>query len=208
MKGLFALLVVANLALAAYTLFAPHGPAPEPVVPGQVNADQIQVIPPPPPSPPRAAACIQWGSFAEAELDGVRRALASVALAQQATEISVPVVAGWWVYIPPLADRTAIDRVVGELRALSIRDYYVVETEGAMHNAISLGIFRSEESARAFLWTLQSKGLRAARAGPREHRVTQTALVLRDPDAQVSARLAELALRFPGSELRAIDCPG
>jgi hypothetical protein len=24
----------------------------------------------------------------------------------------------------------------------------------------------------------------------------------------VSARLAELALRFPGSELRAIDCPG
>jgi hypothetical protein len=206
MKSLFAVLVVVNLALAGYTLVAPHGATvASSALPGQINADQIQVIPPP---PPRPAACIQWGSFAEAELDGVRRALASVALAQQATEISVPVVAGWWVYIPPLGDRAAIDRTVGELQSLGIRDYYVVDTEGASRNAISLGIFRSEESARAFLDTLQAKGVRAARLGPREHRVTQTALVLRDADARVSARLAELALRFPGSELRAIDCPG
>jgi hypothetical protein len=80
--------------------------------------------------------------------------------------------------------------------------------EGPTRNAISLGIFKSEEAASAFLQSAQAKGVRGARVGARETRVTQTAVLVRDPDALVSARLAELALRFPGSELRAIDCPG
>jgi hypothetical protein len=120
----------------------------------------------------------------------------------------VPVVAGWWVYLPPLPDRPAIDAAVRSLQAAGVDEYYVVDAEGPTRNAISLGIFKSEESALAFLLAVQAKGVRTARVGPREHRVTQTAMVLRDPDAQVSARLAQLALGFPGSELRAIDCPG
>jgi hypothetical protein len=209
MRALFMLLVMANVALAAYALFAPREAPLEPArLPGQLNAEQIRVIPPRPPAPARAAACIQWGSFAEAELDGVRRALESAALSERATETAVPVVAAWWVFIPPFPDRAAADRTVRELQALGVREYYVVDAEGPTRNAISLGIFKSEDAANAFLERVQARGVRAARVGARETRVTQTAVVLRDPDAQVSARLAELALRFPGSELRAIDCPG
>lgn len=208
MRALFSILLIANLVLVAYALLAPQdaGEPPGPV-PGQLNAQEIQVIPPRPPAPARRESCIQWGSFAEAELEGVRRALAGANLSQRATELSVPVLAGWWVYIPALADRAAIDREVRALQSAGITEYYVVDAEGPSRNAISLGIFKSEDAARAFLRTLQEKGVRSARVGPREHRVTQSAVVLRDPDAQVSARLAELALRFPGSELRAVDCP-
>jgi hypothetical protein len=209
MKALFSVLLIANLLLVGYALLGPApgaggGPAPA----AQLNAEQIQIIPPRPAAPARPAACIQWSGFAEADLDAVRRALAGAALTQRAVEITVPVMAGWWVYIPPLPDQAAIDRQVRELQAAGITDYYVVDADGPLRNAISLGIFKTEESARTQLLAMQGKGLRTARAAPREQRITHTAMLVREPDAQVSARLAELALRFPGSELRAIDCPG
>jgi hypothetical protein len=208
MRLLFSILVIANLVLAAYALFGRPAAAPEASrMPEQINADQIQVIPPRPPAPARPAACVQWGSFAEAETDGARRALAAAGLAESPREIGVPVVAGWWVYIPPLPDRAAVERSVRELQTLGVTEYYVVDADGPTRNAISLGIFRTEDAARWFLGSVQARGVRAARVGEREHRVTHTAFVLRDPDAQASARLAELALRFPGTELRSVDCP-
>jgi hypothetical protein len=96
---------------------------------------------------------------------------------------------------------------MGELQALGVSDYFAVEGEGPMRNAISLGIFRSEQAANDFLESLREKGVRSARVGVREHRVTQTAFVVREPDARTSARLAELAIRFRGTELKAFDCP-
>ena len=76
-----------------------------------------------------------------------------------------------------------------------------------MRNAISLGIFRSEEAANEFLRRLRERGVLAARVGSREHRVTQTAFLLREADPRVSAQLAALGERFPGGELKTLDCP-
>lgn len=209
MRLLFSILLILNLALAAYALLGPgQGPGDREALPAQLNADQIRIIPPRPPAPPRPAACVQWGSFAEGEIEAARRALAAAGVASPAREVGVPVVAGWWVYVPPLADRAAVERAVRELQAVGVTEYFVVDADGPTRNAISLGIFRSQDAARAFLDRVRAKGVRAAQIGEREHRVTHTAFVLRDEDAQVSARLAELALRFPGTELRAIDCPG
>jgi hypothetical protein len=208
MKALFTVLLIANLLLVGYALLGPLPGAVSSQPPSApLNAEQIQIIAPRPPAAARPAACIQWGSFAEADLDAVRRALAGAGLTPRASEIALPVMAGWWVYIPPLPDRAAIDRQVRELQAAGVTDYYVVDADGPLRNAISLGIFKTEESARAQLLAMQGKGVRIARAAPREQRVTHTAVLVREPDAQVSARLAELALRFPGSELRALDCP-
>jgi hypothetical protein len=43
--------------------------------------------------------------------------------------------------------------------------------------------------------------------GNREQRVTQTAIVVRDPASEESARLVELSAAWPGTEVRAADCP-
>ncbi len=74
-----------------------------------------------------------------------------------------------------------------------------------MRNAISLGSFKTEEAATAHLADLRERGVRSARVGPREQR-PQTLVVVADPDAQASARLAELAVRFPASELKSGEC--
>jgi hypothetical protein len=208
MRLLFIVLVLANLALAAYALLfsGERGPDAK-LLEQELNADQVRIIPPPPPAP-RRSACLGWGTFSDVELPAARRELDRLGLAQRAAEARVPVVAGWWVFIPPQASRVEVDRRIAELTALGVTDYYAVEGESPLRNAISLGIFRSEEAAIGFLRRLQARGVRLAQMGSREHRVTQTALVLREPNAQISAQLAALATRFPGSELRARnDCP-
>ncbi len=207
MKALFTALLLLNLGLVAYTLLAPPKPGPDNALIGQqLNADQIRIMPPQSAVVPRTGVCLRWGPFREADLEGVRRELARSGLGSRATETQLPAVAGWWVFIPPLKDRAEVDRKLGELQALGLTDYFAVEGEGPMRNAISLGSFKTEEGATAHLADLREKGVRSARVGPREQRA-QTVVVVTDPDAQASARLAELAVRFPASELRSGECP-
>ncbi len=208
MRLLLSVLIVANLALAGYAVLqltsAPGGHRP-----ALVNADQIRIVPPPPPPPAqsRPAACLQWGSFSASEIDAARAELASTLAPGRWSEARVQVVAGWWVFIPGTRDEQELARRVRDLRDAGIEDYYVVVTNGELRNTISLGIFKSEEVAVNFLEGLRIRGVRNARLGARDHRITQTVFVVREPDVGVSSRLAELALRFPGTELKSGGCP-
>ena len=195
--------------LAGYALMFSGRPNPDSsLLAQQVNADKVRIIPPPAPTP-RRTACLQWGTFSEADLPAARRELEQLGTAARASEARVPVIANWWVFIPPQSSRADVDRKLGELQALGVTDYYAIEGEGPMRNAISLGVFRSEEAANDFLRALQERGVRSARVGNREHRMTQTAFFVREPDPRLSTQLAALATRFPGSELRALpECPG
>jgi len=209
MRLLFALLLLANLALAAYALLTPPKVSPDAgLLKSQVNAEKIRIVPPRPAVPvARRSACIEWGAFSANELPPARAAIDGLGLGDRVSTIDVQAVAGWWVFIPPLAGRAEVDRKIAELQEIGVTEYYAVEGETDMRNAISLGIFRSEEAANKFLAGLRAKGVRSARVGERQHRVTQTAFLVRNPDAQISARMAELTARFPGSELKAMDCP-
>ena len=210
MRVLFALLVVANLALAAYALFAPQPHSPDAaLVDSQLNADKIRVVPPRPAVvPSRPGACIEWGPFSPSELPAAREAIATLDLGARASTVEVQAIAGWWVYIPPLKSKAEVERRIAELSEQGVTEYFAVENGGDMHNAISLGIFKSEEAANNYLQALRDKGVRSAQVGRRDHRVTRAALLVRNPDAAISARMVELATRFPGSELKAKDCPG
>ena len=207
MRLLFTLLVIANLTLAVYGLLAVREPSPEAaLLQRQVNAEQIRIVPPRPPAP-RRMACMEWGAFGDTDLTLARREMASLGLSGSVSEARVPVVAGWWVFIPPLRDRLEVERKLSELEGLGVTEYYVIDGDGTLRNAISLGIFRSEDTAGEFLEELRAKGVRSAQVGAREHRVTQTVFLVREPDPRAAARLAELAIRFRGTELKAIDCP-
>lgn len=210
MRAFFVLLLLANVALAGYAWYLSLQAKPDAALLGQqMNADKIRIIAPRPmvPPPRPKPACLEWGTFGAGELKSAQSALEMLKLGDQLTSHDVQVVAGFWVYIPPLKNKGEVDRKIAELERLGVKDYYAVEGQGPMKNAISLGIFRTEEAATGYLEGLQQKGVRSARAGNREHRLTQTAFVVRAPDVALTAKLAELRLQFPGSELRAVDCP-
>lgn len=210
MKIVVAVLLLANLALAGYVYFASRRPNPDAhIIDQQLNAEKIRVIAPRPFVTPRAkTACLEWGTFSSAEVKIAQSALEPLNLGSRVLAREVQVLVGYWVYMPPFKSKLEIDRKVAELSRMGIRDYYVVESSGSMNNAISLGIFKTEEAARHYLSILQDKGVRSARVGARDYRVTQTMFIVRDPDIALTARMGELRARFPGSELKATECPG
>jgi cell division septation protein DedD len=218
MKWLFFILLALNIAFGAYLYLRESAPSPDgALLRQQLNADKVRVVPPrekpaPRPEPaasvrPERVACIEWGSFAGGELARAHAALDRAALAARARPVEVSVTASWWVYMPPQKTKADMDRKVSELQGMGVGEHYPVLDAGRWRYAISLGIFRSEEGAKNYLATLRGKGVRSAVVGSREQRVSQTVFQFREPSEQDSAALTDLRSAFPGSELRAIDCP-
>ena len=208
MRLIFFALLAVNIALAAYAWLrtAPANPDAD-LVHQQLNADKIRIIAARPMVAPVAqASCLEWGPFGAAELRAAQSALNELRFDNRVTTHETSVMVGFWVYIPPLTSKTEVDRKIKELEKLGVREYYAVEAAGPMHNAISLGIFKTEEAALNYLERLRLQGVRSARAGSREHRVMQTVIAVREPNVALTAKLAELRLQFPGTEIKAAQC--
>jgi len=214
-RVLLSILIVANLALFGYGRLSERqvGAGERRLLADQPNADRIRIVrgePEPesvPPPAPAVDACMEWAPFSQEELARARDALAPLAFGDRLSTAPVNTVANWWVYVPPLPDRAAADREVARLAAAGVLDTYVVQDASDMRFAVSLGIFRSEESAVRFLERLKARGVTRAVAGQRQHGIRLNALYVRDPVESESRRLLELEAAWPGTDLRAAACP-
>lgn len=232
MRITFLLLLAANLALLAwFEHFSPADSAadPEPAR-RQISPEKIRVLrdrepvgfaaaptpgarsAPPAvatqgaPAPPSApGACSEWGGFAIAEAPKAEQALAPLALGARLVQRRSDETAGWWVFIPPQGNRATALKKTAELKALGIDDYFILQDEGKMRWAVSLGIFSTEEAAKSRLEALRAKGVRSAQTGERETTVSKIWFQVRGADAALLAKLRESAQEFPGTEVR--DCP-
>jgi hypothetical protein len=228
MRAFFLLLVLANLAFFAYGRVALEGAGPESRIPQlQVAAERIRLISAAerapvgkprtpakaaPSAPPKTAsavpaACLEWGNFAGPGAAKAELALAELEVAPGQIERAVIDAGGYWVYIPPLKTRSEADRKVRELRNLGVTEFFVVQDAGQWRNAISLGIFRTEEAAQVFLAGLKQQGVRSAIAARRENFLKQVVFYVREPGEAAVAQLTLIQQDFPGSEIRAVPCP-
>jgi hypothetical protein len=222
MRLLFLLLLAANLALFAWwAYYAPSDATadPEPLR-RQLSPEKIRLLegkelkalaaakPKPPPAasavPAAAGACIEWGGFAVAEAPKAEQALAPLALGARLSQRRSEETAGWWVFIPPQGNRAGAQKKTAELKALGIEEFFILQDEGKMRWAVSLGVFSSEDAARKHLEVLRAKGVRSAQSGERDTQVAKIWLQLRGADAGQQAKLRESAQGFPGTEIR--DC--
>jgi SPOR domain len=229
MRILFLLLLAANLALLAWFQ---HFPAldgavdPDPAR-RQISPEKMRVLrdrepagfaaaPNPgakpaaspaavPGAPAAPGACSEWGGFAIAEAPKAEQALAPLALGARLVQRRSDETAGWWVFIPPQGNRATALKKTAELKALGIDDYFILQDEGKMRWAVSLGIFSTEEAARNRLEALRAKGVRSAQTGERDTAVSKIWFQVRGADAALLAKLRESAQGFPGTEVR--DCP-
>jgi len=165
-----------------------------------------------PPAPPKAAlafpvACMEWGVFAGPDVARAEAALAKLELPAERIERTVTDAGGYWVYMPPQKTKADAARKVSELKALGVTEFFLVQDPGQWRNAISLGIFRTEEAAQGYLAKLKERGVRSAIAARRENFLKQVAFHVREPGAAAVARLALIQEEFPGSEIKAGTCP-
>jgi hypothetical protein len=77
-----------------------------------------------------------------------------------------------------------------------------MQDEGPHRWAISLGVFRTEDGARARLAALRAQGVRTAEMAERETTVPKVWLQVSGVDNALLARLKETARTAEGSELR------
>ena len=220
MRVLFLLLVLANSAFFAWSRFvAQSEPASDPrPLERQIDPQKLKLLDPrelrarpqaaPQPAPIAAgapAACVELGSFTLADAPRMEKALEPLALGARLAQRRTEETAGWWVFIPPQGSRAGAQKKSAELKALGVDDHFIVQEEGTLRWALSLGVFRTGEAAQARLTALRDLGVRTAQAGPRELQVPKVWLQVRGADAAQHSLLKDIARTVEGSELR--ECP-
>lgn len=155
---------------------------------------------------PKTSTCAEWGEFSGSDLARAQRALAGLKLGGSLTQRGVEQDHGYWVYIPPLKKRADVEKKIAQLKQRGVDDYFVVQEEGEWQNAISLGVFRTEEAAQKYLATLRTRQVRSARVGERMSKLRFTVFVVKGLDAGTMSRVEALRKEFPDSELKVSAC--
>jgi hypothetical protein len=214
-RTLFLLLVLANVVFFAWARYVspPEAGADPMPLARQIEPEKLKVITPGEPMVPAPAAarpapsaavakCMEWGSFTIADASRAEKALEPLALGPRLTQRRTEEQAHWWVFIPPAPNRALAVKKAAELKTLAVDEYFVMQDEGPHRWAISLGVFRTEDGARARLAALRAQGVRTAEMAERETTVPKVWLQVSGVDGALLARLKETARTAEGSELR------
>ena len=169
-------------------------PAPAPA-PSEGAATAVAPAVPPARAPLAAnEACIETGPLEEARAQRIQEFVAASGGQIRSIPETVEGAGLWMVYTGPLGSAPAAQRRLADLQRLGVSDLYLIQ-EGGYRNAISFGLFRSEERARTLMEGLSRNGVQGVqrvRPNPGE---PKTAFQLRYA-ADLSTRSPELANRL------------
>lgn len=150
--------------------------------------------------------CLEWGDFSGADLRRAGEVLSAMQLGEKLSQRQIEYDKGYWVYFPPQKDKAAANRKVSQIKAMGVKEYFIVQDAGALRYAISLGVFKTKDAAQNYLNELRTKGVRTARVGERASKLKTTMFMLNKVDALTEAKLAATRKDFPGIELKNVPC--
>jgi hypothetical protein len=217
MRALFLLLILANVAFFAWARYVSPANASADAAPlvRQIAPEKLRILPHgempatalkrAPSTLSSGSTCLEWGSFTVVDAPRAEQQLESLALGGRLGQRLTEEKAGWWVLIPPQANRQGALKKAAELKSLGVTDYFVVQEDSEHRWALSLGVFRNEDAAQARLTALRQSGVRSAEIRPRETVVPKIWLQVRQVDSTLESKLRDIASRIEGSELR--GCP-
>ena len=156
------------------------------------------------PAPPPSYACTEVGNFLLADGRRFEAQVAALDLGdrQSRRNVAGQDISSYMVYIPPQGSKEGADRKAGELKQLGVTNYFIMNDSSPLRWGISLGVFKSENSAQSQLASLNKQGVHSARIAPRYSASKQMAYQFRDLDAATRARLEKIKAQFPEQELR------
>jgi len=102
----------------------------------------------------------------------------------------------------PQGGRQGAQKKAAELKALGVDDYFILQDEGQLRFALSLGVFKTQAAAASRLAALRAKGVKTGQVGPRDTRVQKVYFQVRQVDEALAAKLAEIAQPFTAAEVR------
>lgn len=205
------LLVLANLLIAAwgavdYYVTPPRASSLTP----ELAPDRVKLL-----SPDEArrrqeraklVACAEWGGFSTSDAE---RAQQYIQFSEPGVKLGPRRIEGdtsWWVLIPAMPSRAAAEARLAQIRQLGVPDATIVTDDPRYLNAISLGLFKTDQNAQRRRDELTRLGVGDAvttmRAGPG----ARIFLQLRDVPKSVIEQLTEGA-DFSGAQVTACTRP-
>ncbi len=146
-------------------------------------------------------ACWELGPFEQAiEAEQLRLPTGIQRVKIDRSQVRVP--AGFYVLVPPAANREAARQTVERLKAKGVRDSWLFAS-GPLRNAISLGMFSKKENAMRRKRQIEKMGF-AVRLQRRERVVLGHVVLVKGLDIPANVRLLD---RLAAGQLRRVDCP-
>jgi len=214
MRALIVLLVLLNLAVGGYFLWAGSSNSLDEEK-ASLHSDRISLrrtevsvadMPRPPPRAPQTELiCVEWRGLPAAEFQSGRNALRNLASEQPLSVIETPLERSYWVIFPPLPSREATLTKLGEIKALGIKDAFTINEE-PQRNGISLGLFGTEEFARRRVRDLEAKGLTGLNIETQPRAGTGYYFVIKSEQPEVLKQLDKLRQTYPSTTLSRVDC--
>jgi hypothetical protein len=212
MRTIIVLLLLANLSLFGYIKLDQVGGGEGVRLTQQVLPDKIRLLSPREVAalgPSKVAAladvCVEWGPFSDADRTRAMNDLTPLALGTLLSQRRQDVSGAFGVMADGFVNRSAAERRATELRARDIGDV-TVQDLGKGQFGLLFGVFHSEDAAKARIALLASYGTDNARIVPRQQTLSQTFIVVRDPQAPTVSRLKDLQPAYPGADLKIGGC--
>ncbi|WP_339516984.1 SPOR domain-containing protein [Pseudomonas sp. RL_15y_Pfl2_60] len=155
---------------------------------------------------PEDDTCLYLGAFEQrSEAEVVEQRLISLDISSQVRTVDDQAGVDYWVYIPPLASRSASLRQLKELQARNIDSYLI--SQGDLENGISLGIFPRKDSAQSVIQRLEDVGYESSlRELPRAHRSYWVRISPESRRLADDSLLEKLAFDFNGLKHQLMPC--
>ena len=181
---------------------APPSASPESSTPAVVPAPAAAAAEPTPPKPTAAAApplaCLRLAELDPKLLPALKelpQGLPGVQIQERKSEKPT----SWRVVLPPQGSAAAANRRLENLQQAGVDDAFVIRDPGPLQWGISLGLFRSEESAEKRLAELRSKNVKGAQVVARTVPVIELSYqcppsVAGDLRQRIQARFPQLSI--------------
>ena len=209
MKFFFALLVMANLVLLIAQGWMSDDVREPDRISRQFNAERIILLSQEPAlpavAPPAAQACLELGDFSKQAAAVFEKRLAQLALPALPKKRTVMEPQTQMVFVPPKNGSAGAAQRLAQLRALGFTDTVILQEPSQWRGGISLGLFKSSESARAQLEQVRRAGVPDARIEPYPVAASRAAYQLRGLDQAMRSAVRAMATDFPGIETRSCE---
>lgn len=213
---IFFLLLIVNVALGAYIYQSETGKnreVPREVNPGvlkiasvtdAVRAQQDALVSRKIAASLSGSACVD---FVVKPADGARAqaSFAAMNLGDRVSSRNIEEFSRFAVTLPAQQDKRLADTLVANLKKAGVKD-----VSALADNAISLGVFSSDEAAQKAVADLKTKAktlVKDVQVTPRNPQIKETLFTVKEPDTNMVARLTLMQREFDGGNLRAVVCP-
>ena len=185
----------------------------------QLNPEKIHLVPDLPPPAERAAAarvpaapapvptpaapevappaCVAFGGLSSEQAAQLSARITKAGAGFKIAESRVGAPSSWWVHVASQGSKEAAERKAAELRDLGVGELFIVQDAGANQYAISLGLFKSEVSAKRHLAMLRDKGVRSAQIATRGSGAVR--IEVRGPSDSLASVASDLSEHLSGA---------